>query len=104
MVIMGGTRAYQPETCSGALLAALTGLGNRASARELFAAVEKAGHWTADTIWQAMLAHSINLPAAYRKFPNVTADQKFLFQREDGNYELYAPAWHGRYEQGQRLT
>ena len=103
MVIMGRGRSYEPETCSGAIMSALVKLGNRASAQELFNMVEKTGHWTADNIWQVMLAHSVNIPAAYRKFPAIAPDQKFLFQREDGNYELYAPTWHGRFEQGQRL-
>ena len=104
MVILGRSRKHDPETCSGAVKSAIISLGNRATAQELFGAVAKSGHWTDDNIWQVMLSHSINVPAAFRKFPGVSADQKFLFQREDGNYEIYSPTWHGIFDQGKRVV
>jgi hypothetical protein len=104
MVIMGRSRKYEPETCAGAVMAAIVSLGNRGTAQELFEQVAKTGHWTDDNIWQVLLSHSINVPAAYHKFPGVSADQKFLLQREDGNYELYNPQWHGLFDQGKRVV
>jgi hypothetical protein len=103
MVIMGRGRSYEPETCSGALMSALAKMGNRATSQDLFNQVKKLGHWTDVNIWQEILSHTINLPPSYRVFPAITPAQRFLFLREDGNYEMYDMNWHGRYEQGKRV-
>jgi len=103
MVIMGKGRSYEPETCSGLLMSALAKLGDRASAQDLFNQVSRSGHWTDAVIWQEMLSHIINLPPSYRIYPAITAEKRFLFLREDGNFERYDINWHGRYEQGKRV-
>jgi len=102
MVIMGGRRP-EPETCPAALYTALVKMGSRAPAQTLFEQVRRLGHWTDSHIWQTMLSHSVNIPASYRLYGLVTPAQRFLFLREDGNYELYDPNWHGRYETGRRV-
>ncbi|MCL2149461.1 MAG: hypothetical protein FWH51_00810 [Dehalococcoidia bacterium] len=102
MVILGGRRS-EPETCPAALHAALVKMGGRASAHTLFEQVERLGHWTKSHIWQTMFAHTVNIPASYHLFGLVTPDQRFIFLREDGNYELYDGNWHGRYEMGKRV-
>ena len=103
MVIMGGHRP-EPETCPAALRAALANMGNRATAQALFERVNKFGHWTDAAIWQTILSHTVNLPASYHLYGMVTPAQRFLFLREDGNYELYDRNWHGQYEMGKRVV
>ncbi|ACZ61873.1 MULTISPECIES: hypothetical protein [Dehalococcoides] len=98
--IMG--RGYTPETCIDEVKKALTGLGGRASAEEILLTVRKKGHWSDETVWQCMESNTINFPPACRH--NTDTDSKFLFLREDGNYEFYAPKWHGRYERGKRIV
>jgi len=102
MVIMGGRRS-EPETCPAALHAALTKMGSRASAQSLFEYVRRLGHWTDSHIWQTMFAHSVNIPPSYYLHGLVTPDQRFMFLRDDGNYELYDPSWHGKYINGKRV-
>ena len=103
MVIMGG-RSQEPETCPAALRAALTRMGGRASARSLFDQVKKLGHWTDGAIWQTILSHTVNYPPSYHLYSMVTPAQRFLFLREDGNFEMYDCNWHGRYDTGKRIT
>ena len=64
------------------------------SADELFAQVKHIGQgaWTDDHIWQEIMCHTVNLVPAYRHWPR---EERFLFQREDGSYELYDPSRHG---------
>jgi len=102
MVIMGGRRP-EPETCPTALRAALMKIGTRASAQTLFEQVKRLGHWTDSHIWETMFSYSVNIPSSYYLFGLITPGQRFLFLREDGNYELYDPIWHGRYEAGRRV-
>ena len=102
MVIVG--RQPEPETCPAALRQALAQMGGRASAQTLFEQVKKLGHWTDSAIWQTMFSHSVNVPASYHLYGMVTPTQRFLFLREDGNYEMYDRNWHGRYEMGRRVV
>jgi len=102
MVIMGGRRP-EPETCPTAIRAALVSMGTRAPAQALFEHARKLGHWTDSHIWETMISHCINIPASYHIYGLVPPNQRFLLLREDGNYELYAPNWHGRYEMGKRV-
>jgi hypothetical protein len=102
MVIMGKGRTYEPETCSGAIRSALAKSAGRATAEELFNVVKRQGHWTDDNIWQEMLSHTVNLPPSYHHYGAVTPAQRFLFLREDGNYEMYDPNWHGHFQMGKR--
>jgi hypothetical protein len=104
MVIMGRSRNYEPETCESALRAALARAGNRAGAQELFEQVKKQGHWNDANIWQEMISHTINMPASCHYYGMVKQAQRFLFLREDGNYEMYDQNWHGRYEMGKRVV
>ena len=103
-MITGRSRSYEPENCASAIMGALARSGNRAPAQELFDQVKKLGHWTDENIWSEMLSHTINLPPAYHRFAGTTPAQRFLFLREDGNYEMYDPAWHGRYQNGKRVV
>ncbi len=102
MVIMGG-RSQEPQTCPDALRSALVQMGGRAPAQTLFEQVRKLGHWTDASIWQTMLSHTVNVPPSYHLYGLVTPAQRFLYMREDGNYEMYDRSWHGRYEAGRRI-
>jgi hypothetical protein len=55
-------------------------------------------------IWQIMLSHTVNIPPSYHLYGLVTPAQRFLYMREDGNYEMYDRNWHGRYEAGRRIV
>jgi hypothetical protein len=103
MVIMGGRR-QEPETCPAALRSALVQMGSRASAQALFEQVRKTGHWTDGNIWQTIISHTVNFPPSYHIYGMVTPAQRFLFLREDGNYEMYDRNWHGGYEMGKRVV
>jgi hypothetical protein len=103
MVIMGG-RGQEPETCPNALRKVLVQTGNRTTAQTLFEQVKKLGHWTDAAIWQTILSHTINCPPSYHLYGMVTAAQRFLFLREDGNYEFYDRDWHGHFEMGKRVV
>ena len=94
-------RGYTPETCTEAIRWALGNLGNRASAEAIFNAVRSKGHWTDETIWSSIENLTVNCPPAYR---HSGSGSRFLFLREDGNYELYQQEWHGRYERGKRIV
>ena len=97
-------KGYKGETCAEAIEKAIHLLGNRASAEDVFAQVRKMGSWTENNIWQELIAHIVNLPPSYKHYYMVPPEKRFLFLREDGNYELYKPEWHGRYEQGKRIV
>jgi hypothetical protein len=97
-------KGYKGETCAEATREAIGLLGNRASAEDIFNEVRKMGDWTEDNIWQGLMSFVVNLPPSYRHWQDERHKYKFLFLREDGNYELYNPQWHGKYDQGKRIV
>ena len=100
---MGQGKGHEGETCAEAMRMAIVALGCRASAQDVFDRVREMGDWTEDNIWQELIAHVVNLPPSYKHYYMVPQGKRFLFLREDGNYELYQTKWHGRYERGQRI-
>ena len=97
-------KGYLGETCAEAIRTVLVRLGNRASAEEIFTQVREMGSWTEDNIWQGLMEFVVNMPPSYRHWQGTHPEKRFLFLREDGDYELYQPARHGRYEQGRRIV
>ncbi|MDH5695557.1 MAG: hypothetical protein OEZ00_02970 [Dehalococcoidia bacterium] len=97
-------KGYRGETCAEAIRTAIGLLGNHASAQDIFDEVRKMGMWTQDNIWQGLMEFVVNLPPSYRHWEGTRPEERFLFLREDGDYELYQPARHGRYEQGRRIS
>ncbi len=70
-----------------------------ATAEQIFDEMRRRGAVIADdTIWQYMMSLVVNLPPAWKHWPQLT--DRFLFLREDGVYELYDEARHGRYDNG----
>ncbi len=70
------------------------------SADELFEQVKKVGLWTDDTIWQQIMMATVNLRPAFGHWDK----EGFLFQHEDGRYELYNLDFHGHWEGGVRRS
>ena len=101
---MGKGKGYRGETLAEAMRTAISLLGNRASAQNIFDRVKEMGPWTEDNIWQGLMEFVVNLPPSYRHWEGTRPEKRFLFLREDGDYELYQPARHGRYEQGRRIS
>ena len=89
-------------TCREAVKRAMLELGGGpVTAEELFSRVRSMGDWSDDTIWQHLMCLVVNLPPAYRHWPN--APERFLFLGEDGRYGLYDPEKHGIYSNGLRI-
>lgn len=99
---LGGIVLAKRLTCRKAVKRVLVELGGGpVTAEELFNRVKSMGEWSDDTIWQHLMALVVNLPPAYRHWPNMP--ERFLFIREDGRYELYDPRKHGIYSNGLRI-
>jgi hypothetical protein len=89
-------------TCKEALRRVMMELeGGPADAEDIFRRTRQLGPWTDDTIWQHLMALTVNLPPAYRHWPHVK--ERILFLREDGMYELYDPQKHGLFRFGRRV-
>ncbi len=89
-------------TCREAIKKAILELGGGpVTAEELFSKVGSMGDWSNDTIWQHLMWLVVNLPPAYRHWPN--APERFLFLRENGRYEIYDPEKHGIYSDELRV-
>ncbi len=101
---MGRGIGINGETCPEAVDVILTSMRNRASSQDLFDGVSKRGPWKPNNIWQTLMCFTVNLHPAYEYWKDVSPERKFLFLREDGDYERYQPARHGRYEHGRRVV
>jgi hypothetical protein len=83
-------KGYKGETCTEAIKAVI-GPGEALTAAELFNRIRAQGAWTEDTIWQHLIAHVVNHPAARHHYAGF---EPFLYLHEDGRYELFDPAIH----------
>ena len=54
--------------------------------------VKQMGSWKETTIWRHLMSTVVNLVPARYEWTN----EKFLFLRPDGRYELYSPSKHPR--------
>ncbi|RLE66704.1 MAG: hypothetical protein DRJ47_01670 [Thermoprotei archaeon] len=89
-------------SCREAVKKAILELGGGpVTAEELFSKVKAMGSWSDDTIWQHLMSLVINLPPAYKHWPNTP--ERFLFLRDDGKYEIYDPDKHGIYSEGVKI-
>jgi len=90
-------------TCREAVKRVMIELGGGpVTADEIFRRVKEMGEWSDDTIWQHLMWLVVNLPPAYKHWPN--APERFLFLREDGRYELYDSNKHGMFHEGTRIS
>ncbi len=92
---------YHGESAPEAIKDALVYLGNRASYKNLFAETRKRGTWKDRNIWITLMAEVVNLPPSYDEWPN---ENRFLFLREDGSYELYSAELHGKFIKGEKIS
>ena len=79
-------------TCADAIKQVVTQRGIISFAN-LLSAVKQLSEWTDDTISQHVMGLTVNLfPATihWKQFSN----KRFLFQHEDGRYEIHDPAKH----------
>jgi hypothetical protein len=85
-------KGHKGESCIEAIRSSIKS-GEIITAYTLFDRIRQLGSWSADTIWQHLIAHLVNLTPArhhYRSF------EPFLFLHEDGRYEVYNPEIHPR--------
>jgi hypothetical protein len=84
------TKGNQGQSCADAIKNCLVGSGGPLSYSQIFAQVKKQGAWKDTTIWRHLMSTVVNLIPARYEWTN----DKFLFLRPDGRYELYDPAKH----------
>ena len=91
------------ETCKQLVYSAIKQLGSPCDANKLVQAVKTNWDGKEDPIWQHLMSLVVNLPPARHHWSKIR--DRFLFLREDGQYELYNAAKHGIYdEEGTRLV
>ena len=90
MALTKTAKGNKGESCSEAIRSSVKP-GEILTAKVLFERVKELGKWSEDTIWQHLIAHIVNLPAARYHYSGF---EPFLFLHEDGRYELYNPEIH----------
>lgn len=89
---MGSRKGYEGESCDEVLKESIVA-GEIVSCSALYQRVKSRGEWSDDTIWQHLMARTVNLVPARHRWP---AHKQFLFLRPDGQYELYDKRKHPR--------
>jgi len=100
---VGKAKGKHGETLAEALKILLGRYASPVSGQFLLDEVSNMGNWKPDHIHQGLMEFVINLPPSYWRYPGTGENKRFLFLREDGDYEHYQPAKHGRFVQGRRL-
>jgi hypothetical protein len=78
-------KGYKGQSCAVAIKACFQGVEGPLSYSKIFAKVKEQGTWKDTTIWRHLMSTVVNLiPARYE-----WANEKFLFLRPDGQYEIY---------------
>ncbi len=98
------TLGHGGETCGDAVKEVARQLPGRFTGQEVVDKVKKMGSWSERNIWGHLITTVVNFPPSYRYWPNAKIERRCLFLREDGDYELYSPARHGRYDEGRRVV
>lgn len=78
------------QTCAEAIKACFKQPGEVLSYSKIFSVVKRQGEWKDTTIWRHLMSTVVNLIPARYEWTN----EKFLFLRPDGQYELYDPNKH----------
>ena len=84
------TKGKQGQSCADAIRACFAGLTGLLSYSQIFAQVKQQGSWKDTTIWRHLMSLVVNLIPARYEWNN----DKFLFLRPDGQYEIYDSAKH----------
>ena len=90
MALSKSAKGHKGESCTEAIRSSIKP-GEILTAHELFARIKDLGKWSADTIWQHLIAHLVNLTPAHHHYSGF---EPFLFLHEDGRYEVYDPEIH----------
>jgi hypothetical protein len=84
------TKGNQGQSCADAIKACFVGVTLPLPYSRIFAQVKKQGAWKDTTIWRHLMSTVVNLIPARHEWTN----DKFLFLRPDGQYEIYDEAKH----------
>ena len=84
------TKGIQGQSCAEAIRTCFAGGKGILSYSQIFAQVKQQGSWKDITIWRHLMSLVVNLIPARYEWTN----DKFLFLRPDGQYEIYDPAKH----------
>lgn len=78
-------KGYQGQSCADAIKSCFSNHSGQLSFSQIMNAVKQKGDWKEITIWRNLMSTVINLiPAKYE-----WSNEKFLFLRPDGQYEMY---------------
>jgi hypothetical protein len=84
------TKGNRGQSCADAIKACFVGVGEALSYSRIFEQVKKQGAWKDTTIWRHLMSTVVNLVPVRYEWTN----DKFLFLRPDGQYEIYDKAKH----------
>lgn len=84
------TKGNQGQSCADAIKDCFAGSAKTLSYSFIFVKVKNQGTWKDTTIWRHLMSTVVNLIPARHEWNN----DKFLFLRPDGQYELYDEAKH----------
>ena len=84
------TKGRQGQSCAEAVRACFVGVAGPLSYSQIFAQVKQQGSWKETTIWRHLMSLVVNLVPARYEWTN----DKFLFLRPDGQYEIYDETKH----------
>jgi len=89
---MGSRKGYKGESCRD-VMREIIDQGEIISCSDFYERIKTRGEWRDDTIWQHLMAMTVNLVPAIHRWPQC---KPFLFLRPDGRYELHDPGRHPR--------
>ena len=84
------TKGYKGQSCADAIKSCFAGNPGPLSFSQIMTAVKGQGSWKKTTIWRHLMSTVVNLIPARFEWTN----EKFLFLRPDGQYEMYDSRKH----------
>jgi len=84
------TKGAQGQSCAEAIKACFKDARCSLSYSQIFSQVKQQGSWKDTTIWRHLMSTVVNLIPARYEWTN----DKFLFLRPDGQYEVFDPEKH----------
>ncbi len=84
------TKGKQGQSCAETIKRCFVGVPGPLSYSQIFGQVKQQGEWKDITIWRHLMSTVVNLIPARFEWTN----EKFLFLRPDGQYEIYDSEKH----------
>jgi hypothetical protein len=84
------TKGFRGQSCSEAIKSCFSETEGLLSFSQIMASVKEQGSWKDTTIWRHLMSTVVNLIPARYEWTN----DKFLFLRPDGRYEIFIPEKH----------